>query len=582
MKKIYFFLCLILIPFSVSAKQYGITNYYVDVIVNENNIYNVTEYYNLLFFEDSEFTRTISLRPKVHLSNGKFISYVTKLANINTNEIVSIKEYSKMYKITFPKYSANTSKAVSIKYDYNMGYDLDNNSDIVFINIVDGSIETATDTSTFSITLPNIIDKTNIKIYKDGKQLIEDSSIEYTVLGNHIEGTINYQINKDDTIGIQIILPEGTFKNMVRTDSSISYLLIIIPIVMLIISIFLAKKYKSKKVEAPFQIEDKYDSVEMSYLYNGKINVTDMLSLLFKLANNGYISFKNYGSKDNISFKIKKEREYDKNNAAQKILFDGLFQNKDEVDIHDIEGVFYPYYMDAQRTLQNKKNKTKLFHKFTNKIKKFLLIGTYIGLMLIQIKPLYNLFDSYVFGIIGSIIISAILTLAHQPKNKNLKYSLLAVSGVLIAVEGYTLLELKLDFLIYIITIMLSEITLVLETFIPIRTDYGIQKYHEVNTFKLELASMSDEKFNAKVKDNHNYFFDMIPYVIVFDLTKWWFKRFGNKVDKAPNWYESSETYTSEKLLEFIEAVMSQLVIPVQTNKSYSDELLNQAPNKLL
>ena len=583
MKKLYFLLCLLLFPLSVSAQQYSITNYYIDVTVNENNIYDITEYYNLLFIEDSEFSRTIQLRPKVHLSNGKFITYVTEVSNVASSETTFVKKTSKIYNVTFPKSTNNTNKAISLEYQYNMGNDLDDTYDVVFVNIADGTIETITDTSTFSVTLPCVIEKENIKFYQNGEQL-DDSKVDYVILGNHIEGTINYKINQGDTIAIQILLPENTFQNIVRTDSNTSYFLIIVPIIMLVCGLLALKKYKKQKiqrVENPFEIEKVFDSVEMAYLYKGEVNAADLLSLLFKLANDGYISLKNFGSKDKVTFKVKKEREYDKDNAAQKILFDGLFQNKEEVDIHGIEGVFYPYYIDAKRTLQNDRNKSKVFY-MSKKIKILLRIGIYIGLTLLQIKPLYNLFDSYVFGIIASVISSAILVVTYQPKSNLIKYILLALSGIIIAIEGYALLDFKLDFCIYCIAMILLEMTLIIESLIPLRTIYGNQIYYEIDAFRLELASMSDETFDEKMRENPNYFFDMIPYTIVFDLTSWWFERFQNKVNTIPSWYQSSETYDKEKLLEFIKEVIIQLAIPIQTNRMYTDELLNQAQNKLL
>lgn len=583
MKKVYFLICLLFLPFSVSAQQYEITNYYIDVVVNENNIYSIEEYYNLSFIETSEFTRTIQLRPKVHLSNGKFISYAAKVTDLKTNESVKEKESSKNYKVTFPISSIGTIKAISIGYKYNMGKDLDDNYDIASIRISDGSFEVPEYTVSFSVTLPCTVEKEYIKFYQNGTE-VDESKIDYTVMGTHIDGTMSDKIDIGDIVELQVLLPEGTFKNIVRTNSRMCYFWPIAPILTAILSFIMVKKFKRKKlkrIENPFAIANEFDSVEMAYLYKGKINATDFISLIFKLANDGYISLKNFGSKDNVSFKIKKEKEYDKDNAAQKILFDGLFQNREEVDIHDIEGVFYPYYTDAKRTLQNKQNETKLFYK-TNKLKKLLRIGIYLELLFLQIKPLYNLLDSYVFGIIASIIISAILIFAYQPKNKFLKYILLTVSGVIFLLEGYALFEVKLDFYMYCIAFVLSEITLLLESIIPIRTIYGAQKHYEVDTFKLELASMLDETFNMKTKENENYFFGMIPYTIVFDLTRWWFERFGSTVSNAPKWYESSESFTSDKLLEFIEAVVLQLAIPIQTSRMYSDELLQQAPNKLL
>ena len=52
-------LYLLCFPFSVSAQSYEITNYHIDVNVNENNIYNISQYYNVMFVKKEDFVRKI-------------------------------------------------------------------------------------------------------------------------------------------------------------------------------------------------------------------------------------------------------------------------------------------------------------------------------------------------------------------------------------------------------------------------------------------------------------------------------------------------------------------------------------------
>lgn len=578
------FLCLLWLPFSVGAKKYDVTNYYIDVSVNKNNTYNIAEYYNVLFFDDANYVRKIQLRPKVYLTDGKFISYITEVSNINSESPLTTKKDSKKYEISFPSSYKNNSETYVLSYQYNMGNDLDNDKDIVFVNIVDGTFDELAYTTSFSVTLPVDADIEGITFFKNG-DVLETDKVIYTHTENYIEGTISEEIKKGDIISIRLTLPNGYFKNTIRTDSNTSYLLLILPIIAVGLGIFGLTKYQRTKIkhkENILELASTFDSAEMAYLYRGSINASDLISLLFCLANEGYIVMKNYGSKDKVYFKIKKVKEYDKDNAAQKIIFDGLFQNRDEIDIHGIEGVFFPYYNDAKRTLQNNKNHKKLFYKYAKALKFSLLLTTYIGLFFLQIKPLYNILDSYTYAVIESVIVSLIILFRYHSKHKLLKYGLSITSLAVIVIQIYALLDFKLNMAIYCIGIILSEITLFIENKIPVRTVYGTQMLYEIEKFRLEVAGMSEEVFNAKVEENPNYFFEMIPYMIIFDLHSWWFNRFGNKIENPPTWYESSETYTAEKLNGFMTQCIHQLIVPVQTTQKYADELLQQAPNKLL
>ena len=197
-----------------------------------------------------------------------------------------------------------------------------------------------------------------------------------------------------------------------------------------------------------------------------------------------------------------------------------------------------------------------------------------------MLRPLYNLLNSYVFATVIDIALSLISIVAYK-QNKNVYKTLIfALKLVILLLGCYLLIGYGLNLVIYIIGIVLSEISLYIESVIPIRTIYGNQKLYEVESFRYELASMNDELFEEKIKENNNYFYDMIPYTLVFDLSSWWFNRFSNKINEMPTWYSSSEKYSHEKLKEFINTLLEELTIPIQTTKIYSDELLHQAPNK--
>lgn len=569
---------LLLLPTNTLAKQqYGITNYYTDIEINNDNTYNIKEYYNVLFFENSQFERTVNLQPRVILSNGKFISYISEIDDIDAPNSKQTNKTSKLYTVKFSNKNANHSENYKLKYKYIMGEDLDNNNDVVYITLLDKNKNILTDQISFSIVLPTEIKNEDINIYIN-ETLDENKSAIYEIKNNTIEGIIN-NVTPNDTYSIQILLPNGYFKNVARTSASPNVLLLLLPLLSLIIGIILLKKYKRKipiKNEDIFKLTEIFDSVEMAYLYKGKINSNDIISVIIYLANNGYISIKNFKT----HFKITKVKDYDKDNAIQKIIYDGLFQNKTEVDVNDIEGIFYPYYIDACRTIENKKNHSKMFYPLVKNLKKILLTIICIGNFFLMLRPLYNLLNSYVFATVIGVALSLTSTVVYKQNKKVFKTLIFAMKLIILLLGCYLLIGYGLNLIIYIIGIVLSEIALYIENIIPIRTIYGNQKLYEIESFRYELAGMNDELFEEKIKENNNYFYDMIPYTLIFDLSGWWFNRFSNKINEMPTWYSSSEKYSHEKLKEFIDTLLEDLTIPIQTTQIYSDELLHQAPNK--
>lgn len=578
------FILLMSLPLGVMAQEYDITNYYVNVDVNENNIYSISEYYNLMFKENTQFSRNISLHPKVYLTSGKFISYITQVFNVKTDNEFNAEEDSKRYQIHFAPAEPYSSAAYVLSYDYNMGEDLDDDSDLVFVNLIDGTLDINSNEISFSLIIPTDIERDKVTFYENGKVIKDEKLIEYTIENNTINGVIHKKINEGDIISLHIQLPNNYFKNTVRTVSNLTYLLIIIPLCSLCLAVWALFKFKKGKYEDidVADIPNRLDSMEVSYLYKGKAHASDMVSVLFHLANDGYISFKNNGGKGRINFKIRQEKKYDKDNAIQKIVYDGLFENKEEVNPASILGVFQPYFIDAKRTLDNKKNREMLFYPLVTLIKRILILIIYVGMMSLQITPLYNIIGNYIMAILGSLFVGMILTIPYKMKNKMARYILLWLSLLIIGFEISALLEFRLHLLVYIIGMLILEVSLFLEFMVPIRTVYGMQKREEMERFRIFLTGMSENYFDEMIEKDPNYFYKMLPYTIIFDLQAWWFHRFGSKVLAPPNWYISSEIYARDKLEQFIGEVIRQLTVSFETGKMFDDELLEQAPNKLL
>lgn len=580
MKKILIVLCIFacFFPMTILAKSYNITNLYLEAEIDEENIYHITEYYNVYFEENTFFRRAIPLQLDVYTSNKNQVRYITTVNHFKTENSYTEEITSKFHEIKFEKEEKDTNTTYLFTYDYHMGNDKDKKADIIYLPLVDYTNGTKLTQMSFSISVKNIETLNHIKFYMDGNDITEQ--VDYQISNNVITGTINQDKFQGKSISVQIILNQGYFKNTEATISYTQLLYIVFPIGVFILSFLMYKKYKYKnKIEVDIQ---NFDSLEMAYLYRGKVHMLDIISIIFHLANDGYLTVKNYGSGENVQYKLIKVKEYDKENAGEKIVFDGLFQNKEEVDAESINGIFSSYLEDVRQVIENKKNYRKLFYPKVKKYKKILAVLFFFSIIISNIQMFYFLFGTYVIAISVSVILGILLFIMILQANRKIYNIMYIVMLLLVCLGVYALWHFTVPFIVYIISYILLTGTIYLYSQTRERTEYGNAVLQEIESFKDSLMVVNPSVIEVKLKEDPNYIYKMLPYTIIFELTGWWLQS-NEKYTKAnPFWYSSSEPYTSEKLAYCIEKIIETLAVCMQTNKKLTDELLNQAPNKLL
>ena len=158
----------------------------------------------------------------------------------------------------------------------------------------------------------------------------------------------------------------------------------LIPVLFLGVAIFLWYKFgrDDQVVETvEFYPPEGFNSLEVGFLYKGKAENEDVISLLIYLANKGYIKISETEEKSLFSkskgFKITKLKEYDGNNINEQIFLNGLFtkrtsftslfnktpetptDNVNEVTSIDLYDNFYITMERILTNINNKGNKNK-------------------------------------------------------------------------------------------------------------------------------------------------------------------------------------------------------------------------------
>ena len=577
-KLILLILALMFLPTCALAKDYNITNLYIEAEIDENNIYNITEYYNVYFDAASSFKRKIPLQQTVLSEKNKKLKYAPTVSDIKIDGKYTVNNTSKNREIVFEREDSDTNTTYLLNYKYNMGRDLDNKSDIVYLSFMDSDNTSKIEQMSFSVTVKDASDLKNIKFYSGNVDITD--KIDYQVSNDVINGIVNTKVLKGNVLSLRVVLEQGYFKDTMTTTSYLKVSYIIFSIIVLVSTFMLYKKYHERK-KIDVDIDD-LTSLECAYLFNGKMRMVDVVSLIFTLSCEGYITIKNYGSGEKSEYKLIKVKEYDGINAGKKIVFDGIFQNKDEVDATSINGIFLPYLEDLRQIVESKKNRLKLFYPNIKKKKNILLSLIALAFTVSQIDMLYYLGETYLFAFSISIflgIILYVLLFKLHGKYFNFIYALYIVLTIL---GIYALLNFKINLIIYLINNVLFVLITYFYQNILLRTPYGSAAYDKVSDLKHRLMTSNLNETKENIEKDSNYVYNMIPYAVTFGVTKWWLTSRSEYIKEKPFWYTSSEPYTPEKLSYCIDKIVATLTICMQTDSSDTDELLHQAPNKLL
>lgn len=577
-KLILLILALMFFPTCALAKDYNITNLYIEAEIDENNIYNITEYYNVYFDAASSFKRKIPLQQTVLSEKNKKLKYAPTVSDIKIDGKYTVNNTSKNREIVFEREDSDTNTTYLLNYKYNMGRDLDNKSDIVYLSFMDSDNASKIEQMSFSVTVKDASNLKNIKFYSGNVDVTD--KIDYQVSNDIINGIVNTKTLKGNVLSLRVVLDQGYFKDTMTTTSYLKVSYIIFSIIVLVSTFMLYKKYHERK-KIDVDIDD-LTSLECAYLFNGKMRMVDVVSLIFTLSCEGYITIKNYGSGEKSEYKLIKVKEYDGINAGKKIVFDGIFQNKDEVDAASINGIFLPYLEDLRQIVESKKNRLKLFYPNIKKKKNILLSLIVLAFTVSQVDMLYYLGETYLFSFSISIflgIILYVLLFKLHGKYFNFIYALYIVLTIL---GIYALLNFKINLIIYLINNILFGLITYFYQNILLRTPYGSAAYDKVSDLKHRLMTSNLNETKENVAKDSNYVYNMIPYAVTFGVTKWWLTSRSEYIKEKPFWYTSSEPYTPEKLSYCIDKIVATLSICMQTDSSDTDELLHQAPNKLL
>ncbi len=594
--------------YQYSSYDYVIDKYDINIVVNENNTFDITETINAYFNVSKHgIFRTIPLKNTITRLDGTTSTNRTQVTNVNVNNEYTASRENGDYKLKIG--SANRTltgeQEYVIKYTYNLGKDSLKDYDELYYNIIGNEWDTVIGNITFSITMPKKFDSSKLGFSSGTTGSTDSSKVKYSVHENKITGSYNGILGVGEALTVRCELPEGYFVGAGLTFNFMNYIFYLVPILFLVIALLLWHKYgrDDQVVETvEFYPPKGFNSLEVGFLYKGKAVNQDVTSLLIYLANQGYIKIAETEEKSLFSeskgFKIAKLKEYDGNNVNERIFLNGLFTKRPSISIGSLfsknveqkstnninevtsTDLYNNFYTTVNRILSNintKENKMKIFEKSASSKTIFIILMIIATYCLITIPPIFaygepaTLLFVLLFPGIGFTVLFKLVFGETQTIYVNGKAT---YSSIVTRVFGFVwgliyggipwvsmvLPTLKQDpfYLIgYILGLACVLGMVICLKYLPKRTPYGNELLGKLKGFRNFLETAEKDKLETMVMQDPTYFYNILPYTYVLGVSDKWIKKFESISLQAPSWYDSPNAFDMMTFRNFMDSTMT-------------------------
>ncbi len=383
-------------------------------------------------------------------------------------------------------------KEYIIKYSYDMGSDPYNGYDEFIFHAYGDYWGTIINNPKLEITMPKSIEGMTVHFFKD-KYRKEDvtSNVDYKISGNKLTAKYNgSDLAKALTVDIE--LPDNYFVNGSNNYGAGSLVCIVIVLINLLIVflfwLFFGKDHHKKAEMVSYMPPRGLSSAEIGYMASNGYSRKLTVATIIELASHGLISVR----EDNKKCYIKSLRPDKKDEKAMK-KYDELVAS-----ISDYERIVLAEFMNNTKEKELKEYKTlyTVFNKMEDKLDKELrwsinekagLVLRYIGLVLTCISALLMYFS---YSLIEDL----------PQKMYSMYY---------------------LGFISVFVMIFLSAI-------MTRRSQFGEDIKVEINGFKKFLVNVEKNKLEELVEEMPHYFFTILPYTYVLNISKKWIEKFND------------------------------------------------------
>lgn len=587
-----FFLGFFFAP-EIQAKAYDFTieKYHVDMKVTKQNTYRITEQIKVDFHRERHgIYRDIPVSNKIVRQDGSTDNVMAKLDNISCSDDYSCSrqsgnsiDYCRL-KIGDEDETVIGEKTYTISYDYIMGNDVLKGNDELYFNVIGTGWQTTIRNVTFSIEMPDTfdVDKLGMSYGAYGDSVLE--GLYYETDGNTIRGKLDSDLTLEpgQGVNVRLLLPEGYFQRVDETPV-LAYVSIVVAIFGAILAFvlwFVFGRDDPVIETVDFYPPNGLNSLEIAFAYKGSVDNEDVVSLLVYLAQKGYLKIHEEGKKN---FVIEKVKEYDGLNEVEKAFFNGLFSKGNIVRKSDLENSFYTTVNLVKTMVDNKTNK-KVIYQASSINKGWMLWGiTMISFVLTLVIPVGDYEFTALAGLaigLGTAIVTCMSVRSLFLQNSNIvtRIVLFIVFLMVDVVIYFLFIREPLSYvdkwywIALLVNYIAGAVSMFFCAYLYKRTPYGTEILGKIRGFRTFLDTAEKERLEALVNENPQYFYEILPYTYVLDLSSKWMKKFESIAVEPPHWYYGNDYSMFDMMMfhHFMNTTMSQATSSMTSRPSSS------------
>ncbi|MDD4188829.1 MAG: DUF2207 domain-containing protein [Eubacteriales bacterium] len=567
-----------------ALEAFEINSYDVTMNVRDDNTYEVTETIAVKYTEPRHgIIRNIPLTTydgsRAFIKNIKIPGY--DYSTSRYGEWLDIK-------IGDADEYANTFETYVIKYLFIIGKDKVDDMDGLYFNIIGTQWDTYIENVTFNITMPFAFDESKLDFYSGYQGYTDNKQIEYRVDGNVISGKLGTRLAPYQGLTIDLELPEGYYTNAVE---HLTLGMIISRYYMLFLGFFAILAFvlwyfygRNKRIfpTVEFYAPEDLTPAEIGYIFDGSVDPKDVTSLILYWADRNLLTITEnkkegiFGSK--TSFTLTKAREmYPGAKNYEKEMFDKLFIHYGDgrsVNTEDLKNIFYVTINSVKKMIENayNLNKSKNVYKFSGKVMNVVLkfiayITTFItlfSLFVLIAGTEYEGISMIGFAAVAILPVWYIVNLIVRwdtfiPRKRfGMVFAGIMMNAFILGPVIYYSFSSGQG-LLFIFGFAVSVAILALSCMSNKRTELGDRYMERILGLRNFIENAEKDRINALVEENPKYFYDVLPYALVLNVTDKWARKFEHITMDQPEWYSSQSGFRTFSTVIFANAISSSM-----------------------
>jgi uncharacterized membrane protein YgcG len=535
-----------------------VNNHHIDILVKENGQYDFKHTLNVTF--SSPYYGIFVNIPQAYQMNWdidgeSFVrEYLFPLTDISIDATPGIIErYRQGVTLKLGEEGVYVNGPQIYVYSYTM-----NTRDLrldgrqrFYLNFIGSEWEIPTEKVSFNVQFEQSIIGLTPSFYAGAFNTNTAVFPQLTITANSISGTFDEYLNPFEAFTIDMNVPTTFFKFTPRVDYTFISILLSLALFILLVLVYQKHGKDDPVTEVVGWTPPKgLSSAMVGYVFDGFVDNKDVLSLIIYWASKGYMTIEEI---DKNTVKFTKLRELDEGIKAEKIMFDEMFRNREHVTTAQLKYKFYDSIVAARSNILAHFKHNPDMKVYSSKS----IFYQYLFAFLLSLPLAINVFisvfqttlsfEAIIFSImlfIGSFILH-IISVAMARRSPSYKTArkigrnlFFVIGSFIITMISLLVVSMHEGLIIYVVMNgVLFFLGLWLNNKMDKRTTQGNAWLGEILGFKHFIEVAEKARLEMLVRENPSYFYHILPYAYVLNVSDVWSKQFESIAIDAPSWY---------------------------------------------